>query len=735
LSGPARPRGSRYGAAVVALRHVLVLAWAGAAILAWTTMPGPGEATAGALGSLVPADAPALETHRRSAELFRFPVLANVAVVQRDEEGLPGRVQERAFRRAAAIAEGDYPELLSIPFALPVTNTLGVLPGSRESSTTAITFLYFEPRVGLAAQVRLTNWFMDIRVDEPDDALVGKTGLVPARIEQARVIRDALPRVQAGTVLLIALVIGLTFRGLAAPVVMLAAVGIAHVVSLRLVAVGAATFELTMPQESEPVMLVLLLGLVTNYSIFLLAGLRHRLAEGESRLEAARRAAGDTGPIVLTAGLIVASAAAALIVARLEFFRVFGPALALAVVVGVAVALTFVPAALALLGRFAYWPGRVRPAAEPGPSAPAPSGGRLAARSRLVSGLVAGLCLLGLLAAASGLLRLELAVAPIRDLPAGTEPRRAADAATAGFAEGILAPTLVLVEGERVRGQLAELAVLQRTLERREGVAGVIGPGNVPFDIPRGALFSERADAVRYVVLLDRNPFGSEGIEILEDLRRDLPRLLREAGLTTARASLGGNTALAEETIATILDDLVRISAAVLLVVLVLLVLFLRSLVAPLYLLAAGVLAVAAALGLTVYAVDLLFGRTDITYYVPFMAAVLMVALGSDYNILLVGRVWQEARERPLPEAIAVAAPRAARTISIAAVALACSFGLLALVPLGSFREFALAMVLGVAIDAFVVRTFLVPALLRLFGETSGWPGGFRASPAAERAG
>jgi putative drug exporter of the RND superfamily len=113
----------------------------------------------------------------------------------------------------------------------------------------------------------------------------------------------------------------------------------------------------------------------------------------------------------------------------------------------------------------------------------------------------------------------------------------------------------------------------------------------------------------------------------------------------------------------------------------------------------------------------------------------LLVALGSDYNILLVGRVWQEARERPIPDAIAVAAPRAARTISVAALALALSFALLALVPLASFREFALAMVIGVAIDAFVVRTFLVPALLRLFGEASGWPGGFRASPAADRVG
>ncbi|HVM16958.1 MAG TPA: MMPL family transporter [Gaiellaceae bacterium] len=721
---------ARYGAAVVALRHVLVLGWIAAAVVAHLTMPGAGEARAGALGSLVPEDAAALETHRRSAELFAFPVLTNSVVVQRDEDGLSAATQARVVQRARSIVRREYPELLSIPFALPVTNAFGLFPGSAESNTTALTFLYFEPGVGLNARVRLANWFMDIRVDHPEDALVGKTGIVPARVEQSRVISDALPRVQAGTVLLIALVIGLTFRGFAAPLVMLAAVGIAHLVSLRLVAVAAGAFDFAVPQEAEPVMLVLLLGLVTNYSIFLLAGLRHRLHEGEERLAAARRASADTGPIVLIAGLIVAAAAGALVVAELEFFRVFGPALALAVATGVTVALTFVPAALALLGRFAYWPGRL--ARRESAAAAAPTG-RAVARSRAVSAVVAVLAVVALAAAASGLARLELALTPIGSLPDDTEPARAAAAAEAGFAPGILSPTLVLVEGNAIGGQREALVRLQRSLERLPGVAGAIGPADLPREAPLGLVVSERGDAARYVLVLDQPPLASNAIEWLGALRATLPRLLDDAGLDGAEASLGGNTALAAETIDTIVDDLFRISLAVLAVVLVLLVLFLRSLVAPLYLLAAGVLAMAATLGLTVYAVELLFGYTDVTYYVPFMAAVLLVALGSDYNILLVGRVWQEARERPLPEAIAVAAPRAARTISVAAVALASSFGLLALVPLASFREFALAMVIGVALDAFVVRTFLVPALLRLFGEASGWPGGFRSSPAAER--
>jgi RND superfamily putative drug exporter len=130
-----------------------------------------------------------------------------------------------------------------------------------------------------------------------------------------------------------------------------------------------------------------------------------------------------------------------------------------------------------------------------------------------------------------------------------------------------------------------------------------------------------------------------------------------------------------------------------------------------------------AALGTTAFVFGELLGYGDLTYYVPFAAAVLLLSLGSDYNLFVVGRIWQEARRRPLDEAIVVAAPRASGAITIAGIALAGSFALLALVPLRAFREFAFAMSVGVLIDTFLVRTLLVPTLIRLVGERGWWPG------------
>jgi RND superfamily putative drug exporter len=107
----------------------------------------------------------------------------------------------------------------------------------------------------------------------------------------------------------------------------------------------------------------------------------------------------------------------------------------------------------------------------------------------------------------------------------------------------------------------------------------------------------------------------------------------------------------------------------------------------------------------------------------PIVAVVLLVSLGSDYNIFLVGRIWDEARHMPLPDAIVRGATGAAHAISAAGIVLAASFAALALVPIRSFQQLAFILAAGLLIDAFLVRTVLAPAVIALVGERSGWPG------------
>jgi putative drug exporter of the RND superfamily len=362
------------------------------------------------------------------------------------------------------------------------------------------------------------------------------------------------------------------------------------------------------------------------------------------------------------------------------------------------------------------------------------------AAARPMALLIAAAGTAGLLAAAWGAHTIHLGSPLIRELPASASAARAGAAAADGFAPGILSPTEILVIGPGVAGQTAALARLQHELAARPGVAEIAGPASLPgsaaqldqtrLDQTRlNPMLAASGGAARFVVVENTDPLDATAISRVQQLQHDLPALARAAGLRGARFELAGQTALTGDSIGSVFADLGRVALAIVAVTLVLLVLFLRSLLAPVYLLAASVLAVFATLGLTIGIGQHILGYGSLVYFVPFAAGVLLVSLGSDYNVFVVGRIWEEARRRPVADAVAVAAPQASRAITTAGVALAASFAMLAVIPLEQFRQIALAMALGVVLDAIAVRSLLVPALVALFGRLGMWPGNRRARP------
>ena len=712
---------------VVRLRWLVVAAWLAAAVAATLWLPSLQQAESSSLGDLVPADAEAVKAAERSQELFSVPITAQTAVVQRDPDGLNAEAQARVAERAVEAREdqGD-----GISFALPLVNTARLVPGSREDSTTAITFLFFEPGTSIGEETRIARDWAEREAGEPDDALVGVTGSVPARLAQWQEIESALPWVTLATILLVFAILSVNYRALGAPLVALFGAGVSYLVAVRVAAWVGERWGVAIPSDVEPIMVVLLLGIVTDYSVFFLSGMRRRLAAGEDPREAAIGATSQYLSIVATAGLIVACGAAALLAGKLEFFRAFGPGMALTVIVSLAVSLTFVPALMAIGGRAIFRPSL--PASPPPEDLAAPRRGRrieswsesLAhfATSKPIA-LVVLLATLAVAAVASrGLAETELGFTAIRGLPEEAEERQAAVAAGEGFAPGILAPTVLLVE--QASGPLDEesFAALQERLAADPGVAAVVGPADEAAREIEGLVVSPAEPAGRFLVVLADEPHGGPAIETLDRLRSEIDTLVADSGFEEASAAFTGETALAAETVNTLTGDLVRIAIAAFAVNLILLMIFLRAVVAPLYLLLASALAFAATLGLTTFVFQTLLGHEEITYYVPFAVAVLLLSLGSDYNVFLVGRIWQEAETSSVRDAVATAAPRASRTIAIAGLALAFSFATLAFIPLREFREFAFAMTVGVLLDAFVVRALVVPALVSLFGELSWWP-------------
>lgn len=726
---PSRPEGGRLARAtsglLVTLRWWIIGFWALVSIGGWFLVPSLGDNhESGGLRGLIPNETPAIAAELRSVELFGFPLMGRTTLVQRDPDGMSPYAQARTVVSAVGVTRKPDPRLPALRGALPITNALGAFPGTLEQDTTALTYLLFEPDVSLGTQRRTARRYAE-HFFGPGDEIIGITGSVPARAEQGDIIRESLPKVETLTLGAIVLIVGLAFRSAVAPVIAVLATGVSYVVTLRLSGGVAELFGVATPSELEPVIVALLLGVVTDYTVFFLAALRRQVRNGQGRLDAARQATVDYGHIVLVAGLAVAAGTAALIVAESLFFRALGPALVFTVLVGLVVAVTLVPALMAVLGRWSYWPTHPGPSKHPQPQTHA--GRRRAAltavanRRRLAATVLVGTAAV-LALAATPLLGLGLGVSFVGSLPADSGVRQAADAARSGFSPGILSPTTLLIEGDSLNRQRERLATLGKLLALQPGVAGVLGPGDAPPLIENEVLVLDDGAAARYLVVLDDPALGATAIDAVNRLQERLPALTSASGLRDVSTALAGDTAAAAYIVEQTEGDLLRIAVAALSANFLMLLVFLRAPIAALYLLGGSLLSLTAALGLTMLLFEHLTPGAGLTFYVPFAAAVLLLAFGSDYNIFAVGTIWERARSRPLAEAIADTMPGVVSALLVAGLALAVSFGLLAVVPLVPFRQLAFAMFVGIMIDVLVVRSLLLPAALTVFGKWSAWP-------------
>lgn len=721
----------RAAKAVVALRFVLVPLWVAGAVLAFLYLPSFGVAAGGAIDALLlPEDAPAVRAEELSKQRFPFPLVTRTLVVAHDESGLPPQALLEATQTAQATQEGQLSGLGGLAYVVPVPN-VAFEPEAR--LTTILYYMYFRPEVNIFEAQSLAQNFAQQQVAPQAEAFIGVTGTEPATVARRSIILDNLHTVTLATAVLVALAVGLHFRSLVAPVVNLLTVVIAYSVSTGVLGWLSQRFGFAVPREVEPVIVVLVFGVVTDYSIFFLSRFRDRLREGLPAKDAAEQGSADVIGIVLAAGVVVALATGSLMAAQLSFFQLFGPAMAVAVLVGALVTVTFVPAALALGGRFVLWPQALRPgreqedpeestgaANEEGDRSWSARVARLTVRRPLATAIV---CVLLLGAAATGLFRYELANPILQSLPADSGPQRAYAAATAGFtADGVVAPTVAVVREQGLAGNPDRLQRLERLLTDQPGVATVLGPGDLE-GLGTNAFVAESGDLARFLLILEGDPLDERAVDTVQHLEDNVPTLLEEAGLGEAELLFGGDTAISASLVERTLQDLGRVAPIALIATFLALALYLRSLVAPVYLVAASVLALFAALGLGAYLYEPLFDPNAIAFFVPFAVSILLLALGSDYNVFLAGHVWDEARQRPLREAVEVASARAARPIATAGLILAASFALLALVPLTTFRMIALTMSLGLLLDAFLVRQLLVPALIVLVGRLSGWPG------------
>ncbi len=712
--------GQAYRVTVTSGRWVVVAVWVAAAVLVNVVIASE-DSGGGGFGDLLPPDSQVVKVQERVLEKFRVPLTAGTTVVLHEPGGLDALTRADSVLWALATTQ----DVLEAPEPPVPHQVVAAIPLPTGVPDTTVTYLFMSEGTGLYSTVRLANQYA-AHFNNQAEADTYVTGFVPAQVAQGTYLRTRLPLFELASVILIVAVVAFAFRSLLAPAVVVGVAAVGYLVYFPMLSHLAELLDFEVPNQLEPVLLALLLGLVTDYCVLFFSGYREHLDEGAGAVAGARLALQGSASIIAVAGLTVAGGTIALLAAPFDVFRALGPALALTVLVSLAICLTLTPALMTILSwrLFTILPVRSSGRAHRRLRSPKRQ------RPRLIDHLVrrpiaaaAGGAVLVLLALATlPLAQARLDLSFTAGLPSDHPAARGGQLLDAAGLRGIEAPTELMLEADGLADRRADLLRMQQLLTTQPGVAKVLGPADLPQDDGRGAVISADRDAARFIVVFDTDPLAAQAVEDVRVLQDRLSTLTRQSGLGDTRASMTGQTLIASEVAALTRTSLEITVGVAVLVELVILVLYLRALLAPLVLLACNLLSVGAALGLTTVLFQDVLGQQGLTFYAPFASAILLIALGSDYNVFSVGAIWSEARRRPLADALRVAVPRSSEAITTAGLILAGTFALVALVPLSTFRQIAFAMAVGLLIDTLVIRPVLTPAVLILLGRAGSWP-------------
>jgi len=374
---------------------------------------------------------------------------------------------------------------------------------------------------------------------------------------------------------------------------------------------------------------------------------------------------------------------------------------------------------VSLLGPKVFWPSRSWQR-EPRGARFGAIGNALGRRPALFAG-VSGLVLVALAAGAFGFKpTFDLSSAGI---PASAESQRALVTLEKGLPPGATDPTDVLLHSSSGPLQASELARYGAALKTLHGVGSVAAP----------ALSADQATA-DYRVTLSYDPASTQAVAVMKN---SIMPGAHGAAPPGTYALVGGTTAVFADIQRAVNHDYAVVFPVAAMIILLILVLLLRSVVAPWYLLVSVGLGFGATLGASVLVFQVLRGGSGLVFLLPIYMYLFVVALGTDYNILMIARLREEAREGRDPrQAAAMALRHTGPAIGAAGLILAGTFASLMLAGNTILSQLGFAVSCGIALAAFVMAMFFAPSVTALIGQRAWWPGhGDRAAkaPAAER--
>ncbi|MFG6117717.1 MMPL family transporter [Thalassobacillus sp. B23F22_16] len=518
------------------------------------------------------------------------------------------------------------------------------------------------------------------------------------------------------TVALILVLLIVIYRSPLLALIPLIAAAIVYEVVNRAIGIGGANGWFTVETQALSIMMILLFAAITDYSLFVFSRFREELQRVESKYEAMQRAMSRVGEPIFFSGATVLVAVITLIVAIYEPYRNFAPVFSVALAIILLAGLTLVPALFTFFGRRAFWPSIPRTGTENVAKTNKVWSkiSHAVTKKPLVSG-VAVLVLLGLFSVNA--FQVNYSYNLLQSFPEDMTSREGFDLIEEKYNPGEVAPTTVLVTADSALDQETVESVAQQ-LEEQEHVADVSVNGR--------DFLSDDETAAKLSLVFAGNPYQHEAFDAMEKLRENKANLLDASGLDSGEHELyfSGETATNLDIRELNNRDTLLVMTLVTVLITIMLGFQSRSIIAPIYMMATILLSFSAALGISDYIFKNVFGYEQMSYRIPLYAFVFLVALGVDYNIMLVSRIQEAYRNLSLKDAVQQGISRTGGVISSAGLILAATFAVLTTQPIMELFMFGFVVAVGVLIDTFLVRTILTPAIILLLGKWSFYPFG-----------
>jgi putative drug exporter of the RND superfamily len=760
------------GPLAVRFRWAIVLAWIAGTAAAMVLLPSLSNVTQSDNTSFLPASASSERAAQLASPLQGASLTAVTVVAARSGGTLTGADQAAIARLSGALAR---------VARVTAVRDAGQSADGQAEQLTVLAALAQSGGLATSQQASLVASLRQVirTAALPADLAAHTAGPVATRVDNNATSSKTGGQVQWFSIIFVIALLMAVFRSALAPLIAVLPALVVVLIAERLTA-EAAVHGLGVSQIASLLLIVLVLGAGTDYALFLMFRVREEMRAGLARREAIVVSVARVGEtITFSAGILIA---ALLSLATASFSLYSGLAAPLAIAIGLMLiaGLTLLPALLAIFGPVAFWPSSVRPGAGRtgwwGPTC-----ARIVRRPTAT--LVAGLVVFGALAVASAGY-LASGFGGVASAPAGSDSALGNALLSEHFPRSAANPTLIVL---RLRQPMWAQPEAVAAAERQLGASPLFTVVSGPLDangtaltaaqyaalyaaygppraltaatgarIPRAQLTGYQAYRASspYVsadgrtisfatALAAGNPASTAAEQAVPAIRAATARAAEVAG-----ASAFGVTGQAPFTydVAQLSDsDLRTVIPIAIAVIAVLLAVVMRSLVAPLYLIVSVVLSYFSALGLTVLVFVKAAGQPGLTFILPFLLFMFLLALGEDYNILVMTRIREEAHQLPLREAVSRALNVTGTTVTSAGLVLAGTFGVLAVVGSGSagqqnvrtIVDVGVGLALGVLMDTFLVRTLLVPSAVVLIGRWNWWPSRLcrlrpdRAAPAA----